>query len=63
VGFAAITSILTLLPPLQDGLFVSMAVTLVFGLAIATPLVLVVVPVLYSVLFHALDGEAPLKQE
>jgi len=61
VGFAAITSILTLLPLLQDGLFVSMAVTLVFGLAIATPLVLVVVPVLYSVLFRARGGEAPLK--
>jgi multidrug efflux pump subunit AcrB len=59
VALAAGTSALTLLPLLQDDFFRSMAVTLLFGLAIAILLVLVVVPALYSVLFHIRSAETP----
>jgi multidrug efflux pump subunit AcrB len=59
LALAAGTSALTLLPLLQDDLFRSMAMTLLFGLAIAIMLALVLVPVLYSVLFPIRSGESP----
>ena len=39
-------------PLLFDRLFASMAVTIMFGLAFATVLTLVLVPVLYSIFFR-----------
>ncbi len=48
---AAATTILGMIPLLQDAFFISMAVTIMFGLLIATVLTLVVVPVLYTMFF------------
>ena len=51
VCMAAVTTIMGMLPLLQDGFFVSMAVTIMFGLGFATVLTLVFVPVLYAIFF------------
>lgn len=51
VFLGAITTILGVAPLLLDPFFKSMAVTIMFGLAFATILTLVVVPLLYTVLF------------
>lgn len=51
VMMAAATTILGMIPLLQDAFFVSMAVTIMFGLLVATMLTLVVVPVLYTIFF------------
>ena len=51
VSMAASTTILGLIPLLGDAFFVSMAVTIMFGLGFATVLTLIVVPVLYAVFF------------
>ena len=48
---AALTTMLGMLPLLQDAFFVAMAVTIVFGLGFATVLTLIVVPTLYAVFF------------
>lgn len=45
------TTMLGMIPLFGDAFFVSMAVTIVFGLGFATLLILIVVPVLYSVLY------------
>jgi multidrug efflux pump subunit AcrB len=41
-----------MIPLLADAFFVSMAVTIMFGLTFATVLTLIVVPVLYAVFFR-----------
>ncbi len=51
VAMAALTTALGMLPLFLDMFFVSMAVTIVFGLMVATVLTMVVVPVLYAVVF------------
>jgi len=51
VVMAASTTALGLIPLLFDAFFVSMAVTIVFGLAFATVLTMVVVPVLYATFY------------
>ncbi|MFI5324558.1 MAG: efflux RND transporter permease subunit, partial [Thermodesulfobacteriota bacterium] len=51
VMMAAATTILGMVPLLQDAFFVAMAVTIMFGLLVATVLTLVVVPVLYTIFF------------
>ncbi len=51
VSMAALTTILGMLPLLQDAFFISMAVTIMFGLGFATVLTLVVVPVFYAIFF------------
>lgn len=51
VSMAAFTTILGMIPLLQDAFFVSMAVTIIFGLGFATILALVLVPVLYAIFF------------
>jgi len=38
-------------PLLQDGFFIAMAVTIMFGLLFATVLTLIFVPVLYAIFF------------
>lgn len=52
VSMAALTTILGMTPLLKDAFFVSMAITIMFGLGFATVLTLVVVPVLYAVIFR-----------
>ena len=52
VSMAALTTALGMVPLLFDAFFVAMAVTIVFGLMIATVLTMVVVPVLYAILFR-----------
>jgi multidrug efflux pump subunit AcrB len=56
VFLGALTTILGVAPLLLDPFFKSMAVTIMFGLAFATVLTLVVVPLLYAVLFGIRDG-------
>jgi multidrug efflux pump subunit AcrB len=53
VAMAASTTALGMLPLLADAFFVSMAVTIIFGLLFATVLTMVVVPVLYAIFFRA----------
>lgn len=55
VFLGALTTILGVAPLLFDPFFKSMAVTIMFGLAFATALTLVVVPLLYAVLFRLQD--------
>ncbi|MFQ5787951.1 MAG: efflux RND transporter permease subunit, partial [Thermodesulfobacteriota bacterium] len=52
VMMAALTTILGMIPLLQDAFFVSMAVTIMCGLLFATLLTLIVVPVLYTIFFR-----------
>ena len=52
VSMAALTTIMGMIPLLQDDFFISMAVTIMFGLGFATVLTLIVVPVLYAVFFR-----------
>jgi len=58
VSMAASTTILGLIPLLQDAFFVAMAVTIMFGLGFATILTLIVVPVLYAVFFRVPHEQA-----
>ncbi|NOR80008.1 MAG: AcrB/AcrD/AcrF family protein [Methyloprofundus sp.] len=51
VAMAAATTILGMIPLLQDVFFVNMSITIMSGLAFATVLTLIFVPVLYSILF------------
>jgi len=50
-SMAALTTALGMIPLLFDAFFIAMAVTIIFGLIIATVLTLVVIPVFYAVLF------------
>ncbi|MBW2057565.1 MAG: efflux RND transporter permease subunit [Deltaproteobacteria bacterium] len=52
VSMAALTTIMGMLPLLQDGFFIAMAVTIMFGLGFATVLTLIFVPVLYATFFR-----------
>lgn len=52
VAMAASTTALGMLPLLLDAFFVSMAVTIIFGLLFATVLTMVVLPVVYSIMFR-----------
>ena len=52
VVLAAATTVLGVVPLLQDVFWVSMAVTIMFGLAFGTVLTMVVVPVLYALLYR-----------
>ena len=52
VVLAALTTVLGMIPLLPDVFFASMAVTIMFGLAFAAMLTLIVVPVLYSIFFR-----------
>jgi predicted RND superfamily exporter protein len=58
---AAATTILGMIPLLTDAFFISMAVTIMAGLLVATILTLIVVPVLYTIFFRIPYGgdEAP----
>jgi multidrug efflux pump subunit AcrB len=52
VAMAALTTALGMIPLLQDAFFIAMAVTIIFGLMIATMLTMVIVPVLYAIFFR-----------
>lgn len=52
VSMAAFTTVLGMLPLLQDAFFVPMAVTIMCGLSFAALLTLLVVPVLYVIFFR-----------
>jgi multidrug efflux pump subunit AcrB len=52
VSMAALTTALGMVPLLFDAFFVAMAVTIVFGLMIATVLTMIVVPVFYVIFFR-----------
>lgn len=58
VSMAAMTTVLGMIPLLTDAFFVSMAVTIMFGLTFATILTLVVVPVLYTIFFRIKESPA-----
>jgi multidrug efflux pump subunit AcrB len=51
VAMAAISTLLGMTPLLFDAFFVSMAVTIMLGLAFATVLTLIVVPELYTMVY------------
>jgi multidrug efflux pump subunit AcrB len=55
------TTMLGMIPLFTDAFFVSMAVTIVFGLGFATVLVLIIVPVFYSLFFNIKEDEKPNK--
>lgn len=57
VSLAAITTILGMAPLLTDAFFADMAVTIMGGLAFATVLTMIAVPVLYS-LFYKIQAKA-----
>ncbi|MGL6312855.1 efflux RND transporter permease subunit [Vibrio sp. WXL103] len=50
VCMAAVTTVLGMAPLILDAFFASMAVTIIFGLAFATVLTLIVLPVIYALL-------------
>ena len=54
-GHGCVNHCVGMIPLLGDAFFIAMAVTIMFGLAFATVLTLVVVPVLYATLFNLKD--------
>ena len=58
VAMAALTTMLGMIPLFRDAFFISMAVTIVFGLGFATLLTLLVVPTLYSIFFKIKSPES-----
>ena len=63
VGITALTTVLGMIPLLPDVFFSSMAVTIMGGLAFATVLTLLVVPVLYAVMFRIPSPRAQARRE
>jgi multidrug efflux pump subunit AcrB len=51
------TTMLGMIPLFTDAFFVAMAVTIVFGLGFATLLILIVVPVFYSIFFNVKEHD------
>ena len=58
VLMVAITTVLGMIPLLQDAFFASMAVALMFGLLFACVLTMIVVPVLYAIFFRIDENPA-----
>ena len=56
VAMAASTTALGMIPLVIDAFFVSMAVTIIAGLVVATVLTMLILPVFYSVVFGAKEG-------
>ncbi|HYK61686.1 MAG TPA: efflux RND transporter permease subunit, partial [Bryobacteraceae bacterium] len=59
VLLVAVTTVLGMIPLLQDPFFVSMSATIMFGLSFACVLTMIVVPVLYSIFFRVRPHVAP----
>ncbi|MDD2598977.1 MAG: efflux RND transporter permease subunit [Kiritimatiellae bacterium] len=55
VSMAALTTVLGMLPLITDAFYVSMAVTIMFGLTFATILTMLIVPVNYALVFNLKD--------
>jgi multidrug efflux pump subunit AcrB len=53
------TTMLGMIPLFTDAFFIAMAVTIVFGLGFATVLILIVVPVLYSIFYGVHEDDEP----
>ena len=51
VLLAAATTVLGVMPLLQDVFWIAMAVTIMFGLTFGTALTMVIIPVLYAIFF------------
>jgi len=58
VSMSSSTTMLGMIPLFKDAFFISMAVTIVFGLGFATVLILIVVPVLYAIFFRVKKGDS-----
>jgi multidrug efflux pump subunit AcrB len=63
VAMAAATTILGMAPLFFDAFYVAMAVTIVFGLLVATVLTMIVVPVLYAIFFKVKDDGGAARVE
>jgi multidrug efflux pump subunit AcrB len=59
VLLVAVTTVLGMIPLLQDPFFVSMAAAIMFGLAFACVLTMIVVPVLYAIFFRVHESPEP----
>lgn len=59
VTMAATTTVLGMIPLLQDVFFINMSITIMGGLTFATVLTLIVVPVLYAVFFRVPSPGSP----
>ncbi len=59
VALAAATTVLGVVPLLQDVFWVGMAVVIMAGLTFGTVLTMVIVPVLYAVLYKVPSPEGP----
>ncbi len=59
VAMAALTTAMGMIPLFTDAFFIAMAVTIVFGLMVATVLTMVVVPVFYAIFFRVPFPETP----
>ncbi|BCX88580.1 hypothetical protein MIN45_P0949 [Methylomarinovum tepidoasis] len=57
VSMSSSTTMLGMIPLFTDAFFVSMAVTIVFGLGVATVLILIVVPVLYALFYSVREDD------
>jgi multidrug efflux pump subunit AcrB len=57
VLLVAVTTVLGMIPLLQDPFFVAMAATIMFGLAFACVLTMILVPVLYAIAFRVNEPE------
>jgi multidrug efflux pump subunit AcrB len=55
---AALTTALGMIPLLADAFFIAMAVTIIFGLMVATVLTMLIVPVLYATFFGIKEDSA-----
>jgi multidrug efflux pump subunit AcrB len=60
VLLVAVTTVLGMIPLLQDPFFVAMAAAIMFGLAFACVLTMIVVPVLYAIFFRVQMERPPL---
>jgi multidrug efflux pump subunit AcrB len=61
VSMAASTTALGMIPLLIDAFFVSMAITIIAGLVVATVLTMLVLPVFYSIVFGAKEGASGIE--
>ena len=57
VAMAASTTALGMIPLIFDAFFVSMAVTIIFGLIFATILTMIVLPVLYAIMYRVPNAQ------
>ena len=62
VLLVAVTTVLGMIPLLQDPFFVAMAATIMFGLAFACVLTMIVVPVLYAIFFGVREDAPELPE-